>query len=350
MKKASKMQATAKNTEGQAQAFSFGDPTPVLDGRDVLECCEAWRNGKWYEPPVSRYGLAKSFRAATHHSSAIYLKRNILVSTFKPHPLLSRSDFSQFALDYLVFGDSYMERITNRFGKVLRLKPPLAKYMRRGADDMDVYFSVLGWKQEHQFDKGSVFQLMEPDINQEIYGLPEYLASLQSAWLNESSTLFRRKYYLNGSHAGYILYMTDALSDETQIDNLKQAMKDSKGPGNFRNMMLYAPGGKKDGIQIMPVSEVAAKDDFFNIKNVTRDDMLAGHRVPPQLLGLVPTGTSGFGSVVQAAQVFSINEIEPLQARMRELNDWVGQEVVQFDKYAVAALATNGATKPKSGA
>jgi capsid portal protein len=88
----------------------------------------------------------------------------------------------------------------------------------------------------------------------------------------------------------------------------------------------------------MPISEVAAKDEFFNIKNVTRDDVLAAHRVPPQLLGLVPTGTTGFGSVVPAAQVFAVNELVPLQARLRELNDWMGDEIVAFAPYAVAGL------------
>lgn len=29
---------------------------------------------------------------------------------------------------------------------------------------------------------------------------------------------------------------------------------------------MYAPNEKKDGIQLVPVSDVAAKDDFFNIK------------------------------------------------------------------------------------
>lgn len=326
-------------------AFAFGDPTPVLDGRDILEYIEAWRNGRWYEPPVSMEGLAKSFRASVHQSSAIYLKRNLLASTFIPHPLLSRGDFSRWALDYIIFGNGYLERIDNRLGRPLKLAPALAKFMRRGADDLDVYFQVTAWKTEHEFAKGSVFHLLEPDVHQEIYGVPEYLSALQSAWLNESSTLFRRKYYLNGSHAGYILYLTDALSDEDQIDAMKQALKDSKGPGNFRNMFVYAPGGKKDGIQVMPISEVAAKDDFFNIKNVTRDDVLAAHRVPPQLLGLIPQGTSGFGSVVPAAQVFDINELRPLQVRMMELNDWIGMPVVTFAPYSVSEISVSGLPK-----
>lgn len=325
-----------------AEAFTFGDPLPVLDGREILDYIEAWRNGKWYEPPVSVAGLAKSFRATPHHSSAIYVKRNILVSTFRPHKLLSRDAFARFALDYLVFGNAYLECRKSRLGRPVELAPALAKYMRRGADDLDVYFHVYSGKPAFEFEKGAVFHLREPDVNQEIYGMPEYLSALQSAWLNESGTLFRRKYFLNGSHAGYILYLTDALADEEQVNGIRDALKNSKGPGNFRNLFMYAPGGKKDGLQMMPISEVAAKDDFFNIKNVTRDDVLAAHRVPPQLLGLVPTGTTGFGSVVPAAQVFAINELLPLQARFKQLNEWIGEEVVAFDEYKVAALANNG--------
>jgi capsid portal protein len=38
---------------------------------------------------------------------------------------------------------------------------------------------------------------------------------------------------------------------------------------------MYSPNGKKNGIQIIPLSEMAAKDEFLNIKNVSRDDMMA---------------------------------------------------------------------------
>ena len=137
--------------------------------------------------------------------------------------------------------------------------------------------------------------------------MPQYTAALQSAFLNESATLFRRRYYLNGSHAGFILYMNDN-ADPQDVDALRQAMKNSKGPGNFRNLFMYAPNGKKDGIQLIPISEVTAKDEFFNMKNVTRDDVLASHRVPPQLLGIVPTNAAA-GSVADADAVFDNNEI-----------------------------------------
>ncbi len=314
------------------EAFTFGDPESVLD-RNLLDYVQALDMGKWYSPPISLDGLAKSFRASPHHSSAIYVKRNILAATFIPHPLLSTQSFSRWALDYLVMGNAYLERRNNRLGSALRLEPMLAKYTRRDSRDLDRYWFIPGWQQEALLDAGTVFHLMEPDINQEIYGVPEYVGALNSAWLNEAATLFRRRYYKNGSHAGYILYMTDSSHDTDDIDTLRTAVKGSKGPGNFRNLFMYAPNGKKDGIQVIPLSEVAAKDEFFNIKNVTRDDLLAAHRVPPQLLGVVPSNTGGFGAVLPAAQVFVTNELKPLQSRFTEVNAWIGEEVVSFKPY-----------------
>ncbi|WP_377153702.1 phage portal protein [Roseateles sp. UC29_93] len=323
--------------EPRVEAFTFGEPVPVMDHRDLLDYLECGLVGKWYEPPVSWEGLAKSFRASTHHSSSIYFKRNVLVSTFKPHKLLSAETFGALVLDFLIFGNAYLERPRSLTGRGLELRHALAKYVRRG-EDLETYHFVRRWGDEHEFQKGSVFHMREADINQEVYGLPEYLSSLQAAWLNESATLFRRRYYNNGSHAGFIMYISDPAQQQEDIDAIRQALKDSKGPGNFRNLFLYSPNGKKDGVQLIPVSEVAAKDEFFNIKNVSRDDVLAADRIPPQLLGIVPSNTGGFGAVLPAAQVFARNEIEPLQARFRALNDWVGEEILDFVRYEMEPL------------
>ncbi|MEQ5732016.1 capsid portal protein, partial [Providencia alcalifaciens] len=76
-------------------------------------------------------------------------------------------------------------------------------------------------------------------------------------------------------------------------------------------------------------------DEFLNIKNVSRDDMLAAHRVPPQIMGIIPENVGGFGDVEKAAKVFVRNELMPLQSKMMQLNDWFGGEIIQFDKYSL---------------
>lgn len=54
------------------------------------------------------------------------MKRNILTSTFIPHPLLDRKTFDSFALDFLMFGNAYVEARYNRLGGILRFNhaPP----------------------------------------------------------------------------------------------------------------------------------------------------------------------------------------------------------------------------------
>lgn len=326
-------QATAAAAPG-IEAFSFGDPTPVLDRYDFLYTGIWMSANEWYEPPVDWPALARSYRATAHHGSALQVKRNILVKTFRPHPLLNRRAFAALALDYLVFGNCYLEQMRGRLGKLLELRPAQARYVRRGVE-LDRYFWVPNWLEREEFKRGRIIHLMEPDIDQEVYGLPDYLGSLQSAWLNESATLFRRKYYNNGSHAGFILYITDPAQQQGDIDAIRTAMKEAKGPGNFRNLFLYSPNGKKDGVHVIPLSEVAAKDEFWNIKNASRDDQLAGHRVPPQLMGIIPANTGGFGDVEKAARVFVTNELEPLQQVFLEVNEILEEEIIRFSPYTL---------------
>ncbi|MNJ68123.1 hypothetical protein D3C77_643430 [compost metagenome] len=56
-------------------------------------------------------------------------------------------------------------------------------------------------------------------------------------------------------------------------------------------------------------------------------------RIPPQLMGVVPQNAGGFGSIRDAAEVWAINELEPEQARLLQINDWAGEEVVRFRRY-----------------
>jgi PBSX family phage portal protein len=313
-------------------AFSFGDPTPVLDQRDLAGYFHSAWNGRWYEPPVSFDGLAKLLPSNPHHQSAISVKVNILSSCFRPSRLLDRQRFKRLALDYVVFGNAFFERRRNMLGDPWKLEPLMARWTRRGKDGV---FVMLIEGKEVPLPEGEVGHLLEPDVSQQIYGMPSYIAAAQAALLNEAATLFRRKYYVNGSHAGFILYMTDAAQNSEDVDAIRDALKQAKGPGNFRNMFVYAPNGDKDGLKVIPVAEVAAKDEFFNLKNVSRDDVLTAHRVPPQLLGVIPANVGGFGNVGEAAKVFARNELEPLMAVFRDLNDWVGEEAVAFDPYAI---------------
>lgn len=331
--KKSRKKTTALSSESTAEVFSFGEPIPVLDRSEILNYFEpVLMYQKYYNTPINLSYLAKALNASPHHQSAITVKKNILLSTCKTTSLLPRTQLEKLVQDYLVFGNAYIEVQRNKFGKVIGLSSPLAKYMRVGVEE-GVFYQIVNGFEEHKFAEGAVFNIVNPDINQEVYGVPEYLAALQSAFLNESATLFRRKYYLNGAHAGSIIYLTDPTQNKDDVAAIKDQIRATKGTGNFKNLFINIPNGKKDGIQVIPLSDAVGKDEFLNIKNASRDDVLAAHRVPPQLMGIIPNNTGGFGDVEKATKVFFVNEIMPLQERLKEINEMVGQEVIRFEDY-----------------
>jgi len=325
-------------------AFAFGDAVPVLDRREIFDLFEVANNGRWYEPPISQVGLGRCYRMAAHHQSAILLKRNLLVSSYVPSRWLSKSDFSRWALDWLIFGNGYLESVPNLAGRPAALKPSPAAFTRVGLKAGQFFYVPGMWlKDATEFRTGSVHHLLEPDPMQEIYGMPEYLSALQAGLLNEAATLFRRKYYINGSHAGYILYVSEENFSEEDSKKMREAMRQSKGPGNFRNFFLHISKGKPEGVKVIPIGEVGAKDAFTDIKDMTAQDMLAAHRTPPQLLGIVPKNSGGFGNVVDAARTFYQLEIVPIQQRMLEVNDWLGSQALAFETPDVAAVAAQSA-------
>ncbi|CAB5651268.1 phage portal protein, PBSX family [Pseudomonas putida] len=64
-------------------------------------------------------------------------------------------------------------------------------------------------------------------------------------------------------------------------------------------------------------------------------------RIPPQLMGVVPQNAGGFGSVRDATEVWAINELEPEQARLLQINEWLGEEVIRFKPYELPTDKVN---------
>lgn len=345
--KASSTDAAGNETPVEADlAFTFGEPESVIDKRDLFDMFEVCHNNRWYEPPISMAGLGRAYRMAPHHQSAILLKRNLLTASFVPSRWLSMTEFERMALDWLVMANAYLERMDNLSGRPLALCCSPAAWTRVGLKPDQFFWAPrTGWISDAvEYRAGSIFHIKEPDPMQEIYGMPEYLSALQSGLLNEAATIFRRRYYLNGSHAGFILYLADEGITEAGADNIRKALRGAKGMGNFKNLFIHSPKGKPDGIKLLPIAEVGSKDEFLNIKAVTAEDLLAAHRTPPQLLGIVPKNTGGFGNVNDAAAVFYEMEILPIQRRMLAINDWLGVEAVKFERPAIALpVAAKGA-------
>jgi PBSX family phage portal protein len=139
--------------------------------------------------------------------------------------------------------------------------------------------------------------------------------------LNEAATLFRRRYYSNGAHVGYIFYSNDPNMSQEDEDHLQAQIADAKGVGNFRSMFVNIPGGSEKAIQIIPVGDFQAKDELEKVKNITRNDVIAAWRMNPALAGIIPENVAGFGDIVKIDQVYTNNEIRPICQLFNQVND-----------------------------
>ena len=165
-----------------------------------------------------------------------------------------------------------------------------------------------------------MIQLKEYDPCQQIYGIPQYIGGIQSVVLNEDATLFRRKYYRNGAHMGYVFYTADANLDPADEEKLKDQIKNSKGVGNFRSLFLNIPGGKPDSVKIIPIGDIATKDEFERVKNLTRSDVLAMWRINGALAGILPETPGGYGDLDKITRNHYDNEVVPQQQVFLQLN------------------------------
>jgi PBSX family phage portal protein len=310
---------------GGSMVFSFGDPEPVLKDHmaDFLGVFPDLMFG-FYIPPIYLMGLAKAMNANAQHNAILRFKRNMLVKWLLPSPILSYSDAKKAALDYHVFGMCYFRKILNRFGQILRIERRPALMMRAGVDE-DVYFEMRDYRYMNaplKYQPGEVFIIMEDDVKQEIYGIPEYFGGLQSVLLSEDATLFRRKYFRNGSHAGYILVTSDAgINDET-AKMIEEQVKLSRGPGNFRNLYINIPRtSSREPVKIIPIGDIGTKDDFQAIKDITKAETLAMHRMQPGIAGVIPENTAGFGDLEKVMRVYVELEVPPMQRAFQGIND-----------------------------
>ncbi len=311
--------------------IEFSNPVSVMNS-DILNYLEVALIDGLYEPPIALDTLAKALRVNPMHSSAIEFKRNTLTYAVTVNSVLSRNSLKRFIQDYLTFGNGYFQVIRNVFG-VVKIKHIPALYMRR-REDLGYTYKPRAYDDDGRIDfrRGQIFHLAEYDVAQELYGLPQHVSGLTSIWLNDDATLFRRQYYRNGSHAGYLLYMNEPTMTKDTENDIRNKLQAKEGMA-FKNLFVNAKGKDTKAPELKPIGQVEAKDSFKDVMNQTTNDVLSLHRVPLELMSVKREGIAASSDLNKVDRIFFKNELLPLIDSLSELNDFVGMEVVKANGY-----------------
>lgn len=275
-----------------------------------------------YTPPINRYALARLPHQNAQHGGILHSRANMVSAGYLGGKALSRMDMRALCLNLIQFGDVGLLKIRNGFGQVVRLHVLSSLYLRRKRDGGYSYLmkkSLYDSAQEiYEYDEKDIIFIKLYDPMQQIYGSPDYVGGIQSALLNSDATVFRRRYFSNGAHMGFILYSTDPDLTEEMEDEIAKKIADSKGVGNFKSMFVNIAGGHPDGLKVIPIGDTGTKDEFANIKNISAQDVLTAHRFPPGLGGIIPTNTGGLGDPLKYRETYQNDEIQPLQEIIAE--------------------------------
>lgn len=289
----------------------FGMPEAVMPNMWLTDYDSLYyddTNGFW-EPPIDRDLLAGLTRRNAQHGGIVYARAKRAASRYLSGGMSAEQVGAAF-LNFIQFGDVALLKVRNGFGVPVRLFA-LPSYRTRVAGDGGAV--VLERDSNYKkYKAADIIWVKEYDPLQQVYGCPDYLGALQSTLLNEDATLFRRKYFINGAHMGFIMYATDPNLDPTVEADIKQKIQDSKGVGNFKSLFVNIPNGKEKGLQIIPVGNFESKDDFKNIKDVSAQDILNAHRFHAGLSGIVPSNTAGLGDPLKYDEVYFKTETKPL--------------------------------------
>lgn len=270
---------------------------------DILSYLEVALIDDLYEPPIALDTLAKALRVDLMHLSAIEFKRNTLTYAVTVNDVLPRPVYS--GLPHL--------------------------WQRLLSGDLGYTYKPRAYSNEGRIDyrDGQIFHLAEYDVAQELYGLPQHVSGLTSIWLNDDATLFRRQYYRNGSHAGYLLYMNEpGMTKETEND-IRNKLKAKEGMA-FKNLFVNAKGKDTKAPELKPTGQVEAKDSFKDVKNQTMNDVPALHRVPIELMSVRRESITSL-DLNKVDWLFHKNELLPLIDSLTELHGFVGSEVLKLN-------------------
>jgi uncharacterized protein YjcR len=168
--------------------------------------------------------------------------KNLLVAQQTPTRWLGEV-FERWALDFLQMGNAYLEWVPNpggrwRASRTARRSTP-APGSNRACSGGPTARAGRSMPMRRARCSSSAARRGAGGL-----WLPEWLSALQSGLLSENATLFRRRYYLNGAHAGFVFYVSEPLADQATVDAIEEQAA-PRASATSRTCWSTSPRGRR---------------------------------------------------------------------------------------------------------
>lgn len=246
--------------------------------------------------------------------------------------------------DVYVFGNAFVEVVYGPDGKPRELWNLDATSMRVMADE---HGAILGYVQvpryslrgqgKVEFAPREIIHFKLGTKGATLYGLSPLASLIMPITVDRYAMVYNRAFFINGAKIKGAFIMKDSAPE--QIDRNREYMEArAKNPESAHSDLVL-----EGDIEFKQFS-VAQKDmEFLELREFTRNEILAVYGVPPGKVSIIETGNIGAGSGKHQTQTFYEETILPFQMRLAEkltklvirqgfgITDWA----FQFNKRAI---------------
>ncbi|MDR1008023.1 MAG: phage portal protein [Campylobacteraceae bacterium] len=275
--------------------------------------------------------VLKLYYANPYHRLCINIKSRVLSLSEESdlEKYLPNSTVKRFLRDSIrdleIFGNMFTE--IEGAGKYRAFYYMPAREARLD-NDFKIY-QVNGYKKKEI--PGSYYSYSSPMSRH--YGEPDYLASINQILTVQDINLYNNLFFKNGATPRLAVIFENSEPTQEQIDAFSEFFGSSfRGVENAHKTLIISSGTNLEGKDAkIRVEKLSADDDlsFEKLREISRNEIIAAHSVPPRLVGIVNTGGwGGQSELIGQLHLFNETVIKPKQEEIEEYFGSLGVKLV----------------------
>ena len=236
----------------------------------------------------------------------------------------------KYLTDYFSIGNGWLELVRNNKGEVAEIYHVPGRTVRR-RKGFDGWWQVRTFKKV-QFDNydpenigenNQLLHIYSYDPMDEYYGIPEWLPAMASMALDRAAVEYNTYQFENGMMASFAITIKGGeLSRKARAALKKFLQQNFKGIANAGRAIVISNDDPNVEIKIEKLDlEGAAKDmSFSKMREMSRDEIVSAHDVPPRMVGIMSAGQlGGSGEITGQLKTFKESVIGPEQEKLETL-------------------------------
>ena len=163
---------------------------------------------------------------------------------------------------------------------------------------------------------------IDGDAGQDIYPIPQYCSSMNSAFLDGEIPYLQKSNIINSIFPSFMLKLAKKFGSQDEINQFKETIDKAKGAPSAGRIMTFVA----NSVEQLPTIETIPMNNSDKVFDSTIDRVDANisrsHSIDPLLMGIRVSGALGNGNELQQSyQIFEKNVVMLLREQITEIGD-----------------------------